>query len=595
MWVLATRFELGWYCLGRFCLIEPIALLGRPWVFSQQLLLDPQDFEREARVRGFEVSEPALEAGHRLGLLVPLYTVRRPSWDVRARQRATTWSKEYARRRRWSLSKEGDGLNEHRAAGLVADGATVRFRPWARDLLQTALGRVRRREHLYSPYQLVSLPDVGDMIGWGADPSGDDLKWRRRRAVTNRQLTALLTALEPYYLPDIVWHERLRRLGESFEEYQLFRRSLDPVRLLADVAWDPADLQKQAEALLHQADARDPLAAWLPLVRQIHPDEWTKLKGTARLAIDQRIAAEMILQFLEDLAPLGGAQALPSIPPRASHPLMSRLKRDRADLDGLLMDYGLSPYPAVILGLEGETEITMVLLAMAELDIPRRDSFIHLVNAEGETRDHTLLATYAALPRLGPREGEGASFNKPPVHYVVVVDADRAFRQFRARAKLRRHLVAVLHDALPPEFRTPAARRDLAAMVHVKTWRPALDFERANFSDGELAQALVGMGLVPAHVTETQLRAQLSMNRAHGGALDAIWNRWPRKPRKPELAKALWPAMQGKLVGAGTDQARLNRIPLARVLLDAWELAVSTNRRHVVMRVGRAPRARARP
>jgi hypothetical protein len=398
----------------------------------------------------------------------------------------------------------------------------------------------------------------------------------------------LLSLLEVYYLPDITWHERAG-LRTGHEELTAFRRALDPLALLFESGWTPGDLEQEAKRLLVEADSRDPLRAWAPLVRQIHPDEWARLRGSALLAMDFRIAAELILLFLDALIQKDAVPARLPLPRRAAHPLHGRLKRDRSDLDQILMDYGLSPYPALVLGLEGATEMEIVPRAMEALDIPRRDSFIQLVNCHGEDRerDHAILATFAALPRLGPRQGDGALFRKPPTHYMVVVDGDHSYREAAAREKLRAHLVDVLVSGLPTEFRTAEARADLDGMVHVETWKQGLDFERAHFTDRELARGLLE-GWSP-QVSEALLRQRLAASRAGRNPLEQIWRRWHPEPSKPALGQLLWPVLEMRIASTIQSQHRLARIPIARVLDKAWELAVRTHRRHVMMRVGRPP------
>jgi hypothetical protein len=96
-------------------------------------------------------------------------------------------------------------------------------------------------------------------------------------------------------------------------------------------------------------------------------------------------------------------------------------------------------------------------------------------------------------------------------------------------------------------------------------------------------------GLQPANATVDSLRAELEVARAAQKPIDVIWAVWPNKPRKPELALLLWPALRERLVDAGDDEARLSEIPIARVLLRAFDLAVRTPRRHVVFSLADEP------
>jgi hypothetical protein len=119
-----------------------------------------------------------------------------------------------------------------------------------------------------------------------------------------------------------------------------------------------------------------------------------------------------------------------------------------------------------------------------------------------------------------------------------------------------------------------------------------MDFERAHFTDAELAAALLATGLAPPATTAAGLEAKLANQRANGGNIKLLWDGWTPKPEKPEMALLLWPALRAKLEQRIGDDVQLREIPIARILLRAYELAAMTPRRHVVFRVGPDP---ARP
>lgn len=74
--------------------------------------------------------------------------------------------------------------------------------------------------------------------------------------------------------------------------------------------------------------------------------------------MDDRIAAEILLRFHEDLALRGQAEPLPDLSGAMGwHPLHERLSSRTNTLDEALTDLGISPYPWVVLALEGETEV----------------------------------------------------------------------------------------------------------------------------------------------------------------------------------------------------------------------------------------------
>jgi hypothetical protein len=495
----------------------------------------------------------------------------------------------------WNVPKDGPDLEADHAHGLVRDGGDVRFRPYASDRVQTETGVIRRREYLYSHYQLLALPIIAGALPLLRFDAAPRTRWQRLElrhiraaAARQRDLVALLSALEPRYLPGFLGHRR-STLSETEGEYERYVASFDPIATLGLLGWTPEDLYETGTSLVYEASARDPLDHWLDLVRLVHPDRWDRLKGDARLAVDFRVAAELIFRFLENLHLLAAAPPFPDVPKRAPHALNMRLRRDRGELDDVLMSFGLSPYPAVVLALEGATEMTVAPLVMEFLGIPRSESFIRLVDSGGEGTEHGLLATYVALPKLGPREGDIASFERPPSRYFIAVDGDGKFQNPAAVERERQRWVGMLLNSLPRSLQTPAARADLDTMVVVETWAAGMDFERAHFTDAEIAAALLATGFAPSASTLAGLDAKLANQRRNGGNIKLLWASWTRKPEKPELALLLWPALRAKLEQRIGDETALREIPIARVLLRAYELAAVTPRRHVVFRVGPDP------
>ena len=567
--------------------VDPLSLIGRPFVFTQQPLLEPDAFRRAAGERGYSLWPEQLEALHRVGALVPLYVVRRPRWDIRIRQQTADPSASIGRRR-WGVPTHGPDLAEDARARLVRRGLDTRFRPWSRELVQTPLGPVKRHEHLYSSYQLLDLPAAMQWL---------PAQWRRRRrlgrdaparlrqaAEASEGRVALLSALEAVYLPGIVLESRAPH-PITLEQLSQYADSCDPVEEGRGLGWTADDLRAAAVNLLWEAHTIDPLDDWVELVSQVHPDRWERLRGAARLAIDLRVAAEMILRFHEALQRHGKAPPFPPTPRRWRHDLTGRLRQDRAELDRILTDYGLSPYPAVILALEGPTEMLAVRHVMEHLGIPRADAFIRLVDAGGENRDHGFLAAYVTLPELGPIEHGVAEFVRAPTRYFIAVDGDRHFRTLEARESERQKWIKLLFNKLPTSMQTPEARQDLEWMVLVETWQDGLDFERAHFSDAELAQAILSVGKAPDGMSAADVQAKLAMQRGGGGSLDKVWKGWPMEPAKPAIAEALWPTLRTRIDQAA-DEGKLDDISVARVVVRAYRLAASTPRRNVVFRVG---------
>lgn len=65
--------------------------------------------------------------------------------------------------------------------------------------------------------------------------------------------------------------------------------------------------------------------------------------------MDYRIAAEILLLFLEDLVKLGLTEPLEQDPKYWRGKFHGRLKSTDADLESVLMDFGISPQPSLVL------------------------------------------------------------------------------------------------------------------------------------------------------------------------------------------------------------------------------------------------------
>jgi hypothetical protein len=81
-------------------------------------------------------------------------------------------------------------------------------------------------------------------------------------------------------------------VGEGRPKFEIKAR-LDPFGLA------PESLASTAEALLRRASSRDPLGKWYDLIRLATPATWSGLRGDTLLAMDYRIAAEILLRGLD--------------------------------------------------------------------------------------------------------------------------------------------------------------------------------------------------------------------------------------------------------------------------------------------------------
>jgi hypothetical protein len=568
--------------------------MARPYALSQRHLLSERDFAAEISRRGLTVSATeTLERLARDRVLVPAIKVSKPVRNLRVQARNLV---DWQRRQILDSSPPttAPGLLELVSDGLVEATAEGPSRPWRQRQRQEGGLSFRAFDFLYSPYQLLLAPTVSrltsELLTWHGSAKTKDLAAMsldraKQAAAASDSEVGLLTALEPIYYPRIVGRITMPTEYGNFEGYEAWTQSFDPGEYYRWLDWDHGELLKLAERYINVAHSIDPLQRWIELVRLIDPSQWDKLEGHARLAIDLRIGADMILRFLEDLSARGVVPALPVIPPRAPHPLQWRLKADRTTLDETLLDYGLSPYPALLLVVEGSCEEEIVPRVMHVLGIPIRDDFIKILTLGGVAKKPELLARYLA-PSLRRIDAHHAEFLRPPARVLVVADAEGGYSTASNRMARRHDWIRPAFDSLDPAFQTPAARIDMEGLVTVTTWTNAPNrscFEFAHATDLQLARAILATGKAPPGVMLQSVRADLANCRRQKTNWKSVWKSWPDpKPGKLEVWEHLWPVLERKIERSAAA-GRHNRNPVVRVVLEAYELA--SGPRHVVLRL----------
>jgi hypothetical protein len=423
--------------------MNPVGLLKRPYVFTQQGLLDHEEFAREAAERGVPIEVGQLEALHAAGVLAPLF-------------RLDKW---------YALEIPDYRRSPGRLRKLLRDGQLVEvttqpFISWGKFRGRLGGFPAWRSKFLFSPYQLLGLDSVEHLLPQMRQRG--QASWGRRYALDARYFLSAgvpvdtvvtLSLLEAAYLPQI------RRVlvapggnGNWAKDYDAWRHEVDPSQYLADLGTDATTVEKLAEKLIHRAGFIDPLRDWLPLVRQVRPSKRPKLRGPARLAVELREAAEVLLTFYSDLVRVGAADALPNVPEHAAHPLHERLNADRSRLDATLTEYGISPHPALILVLEGDTEMVLVSRALRLLGIRESRNFIELFKAGGVDTDLGPLA-YFVSPEVDPTmvlNTEGYHvLARPATRILVSGDEEGGLATKDSRDKKRRRWIGQLREVRP--------------------------------------------------------------------------------------------------------------------------------------------------
>lgn len=541
-----------------------------------------------------------LEALHRARALIPVYRFRKNVVPILSECRRQSIDVVSALTHQLgdevSLSRYLNGLS---GVGQLCDPSTDRFRPWPSYIRKIEGHLLWTSTFFYSHYQLLLVPMLRYVIPKlrarhaTREYSSLDLSYSLRLSekmreyvekerAENDELVIILSALEPTYLPWIVGHatnHRTDELESIFENKRTFR----PIATLDWLGWDAERVRIAAERLLGVAESLDPLNDWYELTRLCRPDRWYKLRGDALVAVDYRVAAEILLRFYEDLATAGAASPLEPVPKQFYAARRRRLNTDRSELDQVLTEFGLSPQPSLVLVLEGDTEWFLVPRTMDLMGFPRQRTFIELFKGRGVDTDFGLLASYISVPYLGEPISKGFVLTRPPTHFLVAVDAEGKFLTKDSSEKQRRKWVEQIYKAIPKDNRTPNLRNDVLSLVSVETW-DGQSFEFAHFTDEEITSGILDAYEGPSPPFFTDLRIWVGSVRAKSGNLERLWETWaPPRPRKTKLAEKLWPILERKIEDA-ISRNDTSSIPVVRVLHQAYQLASELPRYSVMIR-----------
>ena len=432
---------------------------------------------------------------------------------------------------------------------------------------------------LYSRYQLLLLPEIDRYLGRAIFrgklglpvarlPAAD--QYLTQLAQRYRTIAGVLTALEARYLPNLdpEW-TRISRVDErDLGRWVQYRKNFDPIDFSARFAYTADQARSDAELLLVRADRIDPIASGplRQLVRRLPPDGRKHLQGPALVAMDYRVAAEILLRFCEDLAERGVGSPVPAAATfgMSWHPLRDRLSCRDQTLDQDLMDLGLSPHPRVVLAVEGQTEEVHVPLVWKALGYPDAPELVRVLRLGGVDRDLEKVAALAAAPLIRARlAGHDAwQLAKPPTRLLVAVDPEgRHFETDQKIAKTRAKLLAEIQSVLKAQGVDRPNRKELDELIEIQTWSQRC-YEFSHFEDAELVDAILAVGRGRNGCNRAQLLQAIVATRAAGKDIKEVWSQWTPKPSKVELALALWPRLEAKIEACTVDEA----IPLPEIV-----------------------------
>jgi hypothetical protein len=432
-------------------------LLGLPYPFSQVSPITASDFARlagERRSRAGRslpaVDEQILEELHRCGVLVPFFRV-----DLTARpgtHEIDVSTSLTAKNVHTTLTNE---LYFAAAEGRVIDPAEVSFEPWPIDRRRTLWPSVESG-YIYSRHQLLSL-DVAMSFIVKLNPRRDDrrLTWYLDDAsMPNaptvdalnswRSLAITLSALDTYYWPQIT-----HTLRNDSPIWRQVLQDFDPAQTLDWLGLSLNQITRQVTNLLVTASSCDDTGDFYELIRRAKADAWNSLRGDAAVAMDYRLACDILVRFAEELNP-GADYASEKHAPLSQQGLSARPE----SLDAALTGLRLSPFPALVIGVEGATEYNLVPRVMDLLGIQWDRNRIEIVDFGGTKSDLSLLARYAMEPMLGRDFGRGVTLDRPLTRFLVMTDAEHKYQTADDRRKQRRLLLESLTKNVPKDLRS---------------------------------------------------------------------------------------------------------------------------------------------
>lgn len=528
-------------------MLGSLDILSTPWIFSQVVPLTTAEVVEQAKRRGLDLDAKALRVLCRSGYLAPLVEVT----GRRVCEPMVLPAHPHA-----LVSTTGE-LYRAMGAGRVRDPGLAPFRSRMRfDSRRSSDSRGWWNGLLYSRWQLLDVSLLRE-LGRGRGPTGrggtPTAETDRFGVASRRRWALVLSALDARYYP-VVDPGFLRLSNTARDEWERFCADFDPIALSARLAVGKAELEDEAERLLAAAKAVDPLGPWSDLVRRAPIKSRDLLRGDALVAFDRRLAAEILLQFAEDLARRETSVAATRSSTRESERDSGRLTGGRdITLDEVLLDLGVSPHPGVVLVVEGETEEILVPRVFDHLRFDRTPDRVRILCMRGADNELALVAAATAAPLLGARIGDTYDLIRPPTRLLVAVDQDLNWDTASKVEKRRATMVNAIRKVLAAQG-VPAHVDDLNELVHVRTW-PARCFEFAHFTDIELARALRQVHRTCGGLGPEQLAGKIAKVRARKGDIKEVWdNTWGRKPTKPDLARALWPTLRDNIDDARWDE-----------------------------------------
>jgi hypothetical protein len=572
-----------------------LELLALRYPFSQLRLLRVSELAALAEQRRSRTAQhvPSVEALvleelHRCGVLVPLFRVDPvPGRDAQRIDLSTSLTAQYVHTNPIAELLRGA------AEGRVRDPAAEEFAPWPKDH-SGALWPSVESGYLYSRHQILGLNVAMDFVSKLESLLIDGkVIWRLgEESVPNapthealdswRSLAIVLSALDTYYWPWVT-----RGLRGDPAVWRTAVEAFDPAEMLNWLGLSLDLIDRQATSLRAIASLYDDTGDFYELIRRAKAEAWESLRGDAAVTMDYRLAADILDRYAEELNPGSGYTAQQAIP-LSQQGLGARPE----SLDAALTGLRLSPFPSLVVGVEGATEFNIVPRVMKLLGIQWDRNRIEIIDFGGTDKDLSLLARYAGEPVLGRDLGRGVVLDRPLTRFLVMTDAENKYTRPEDRRYQRRLLLDSLTQNVPRDLQADYyidTRR--GRIVDIWTWGRRRPFEFANFTDQELADAMLAIATVPYPNGRARLIRGLNMQRTRSNAPNVEQVFWPNsRLKKTTLADALWPVLQRKINKA--IQHGQKGPPVMQACLRAYEMLTVSEGQPIILRRRRSRRGK---
>jgi hypothetical protein len=559
-------------------------LLSLRYPFSQVGLLSANEFAKQAGRRRNRtmrslppINAQVLEELHRSGVLIPLFRVDLTPGE--SGRQVDLSENLTAKRVHTTLICQ---LLLAAAEGRAADPAIEGFTPWPTER-RRALWPSVDAGYLYSRHQLPGL-DVamsfvadltprrtGNRTTWHLDEA-DRPKAPTLEALRSwRSLAITLSALDTYYWPFITHTVR-----HELSVWRSVRLAFEPGQLLSWLDLPTDQITAQEGNLRLMATFRDDLGEFYDIIRRAKADAWDTLSGDALAAMDARLAADILDRFADELD-LDGRPSLEHTPLEQQG--MSARPRS---LDAALTDLRLSPFPSLVVGVEGATEYKLVPRVMDLLELELDRNWISIIDFGGTDRDLGLLARYVGEPVLGRDLGSGVALDRPITRFLILTDAEHKYETIKDRNYQRKLLLNSLTQNVPSDLRGDFYNnKPESRIVEIRTWG-RLPFEFAHFTDRQLANAMMSIAKVPHPKGQVGLINAIHLQRTRDPSPnvdDVFWK--GSGLSKTGLADALWPVLEKRIrraIARGQQGP-----PIMRALARAYEMAATPYRSNMML------------